>query len=134
MSVTHELVNGILVLTAEGESTPAEIAAAFDAALADPDLRAPKGILIDTLQATVRGLTDEAIRAAAAHFSSAADRVGKRRALLVATALDETQGRIGAVYEDVWFRAELRMFRDRADAEAWLNSPAEGSPGELPPR
>ena len=125
MSVTHEVVNKALVLTVRGTSTPSDVTAAFDAALADPSLVTPNGVLLDTHQASVEGLTDGAIRAVAAHFARQSSRVGKRRALVVSTALDEVHGRIGAIYEDVWHRAELRVFREKADAEAWLSSPGK---------
>ena len=126
MSVTHEVVNKALVLTVRGVSTPSDVTAAFDAALADTSLDAPNGVLLDTRQASIEGLTDDAIREVAAHFARQSNRVGKRRALVVSTALDEVHGRIGAIYEDVWHGAELRVFPEKADAEAWLSSREEG--------
>jgi hypothetical protein len=54
MSVTHEVVNKALVLTVRGVSTPSDVTAAFDAALADTSLDVPNGVLIDTRQAIAR--------------------------------------------------------------------------------
>jgi pyruvoyl-dependent arginine decarboxylase (PvlArgDC) len=115
-----------MVLTVRGVSTPSDVTAAFDAALADPSIDAPNGVLLDSHQASIEGLTDGAIREVASHFARQSSRVGMRRALVVSTALDEEHGRIAAIYEDVWHGVELRVFPEKADAEAWLSSPEEG--------
>ncbi|NUO65304.1 MAG: hypothetical protein HOQ11_03255 [Gemmatimonadaceae bacterium] len=121
MPVAYDFTNGVLRLTTEGASAPADVAAAMDAAIADDACPALRGLLLDARGSTTAARRSSLeIRAIAENVASQADRFGGRLALLAQTDVVYGLMRMGEVWVQAGGRVRSRVFRDEGEALAWL--------------
>jgi hypothetical protein len=124
MPVAYDFTNGVLRLTMEGASSPADVVAAMQAAIADdarPELR---GLLLDARGSTTAAKRSSAeIRLIAEEVARRADDFGGRLALLANSDVVYGLMRMGEVWVQAEGRVRSRVFRDEAEALAWLAPP-----------
>ena len=118
-SFSWRIANGLVYITGASQATPQDWRAALNAILADPRHRPGMGLLQDH-RATTRAPNTAEIQGAAAFLRSRSERLGIARwALVVEKDVSYGMGRIAGV---VFARTSIvsRVFRDIAEAEAWV--------------
>jgi hypothetical protein len=105
---------------ASGVVTEAEVAIGAAKAVGDPDFGAHYRLLIDYSEATSISMSVDAV---ARFAQSKAFAPRSRRAFLATTPLAFGLGRMYEIYASLGdTSAPVRVFHDRAEALAWLNS------------
>ncbi len=120
MPVTYAIDGKLVRLSLVGDHQPAEVTERFLEALADPECPPVADMLIDISDSqalAVRAAWE--IRYVAQFVGPHADRVGGRVAVLVASDLDYSLTRMGAIYSAV-VGVESKIFYDEGDALEWL--------------
>lgn len=130
MPVAYDFTNGVLRLTMEGASSPADVAAAMDAAIADDARPELHGLLLDARASTTASKRSSAeIRLIAEDVARQADHFGGRLALLAKTDVVYGLMRMGEVWVQAGGRVSSRVFRDESEALAWLAPGGAGAEG-----
>ena len=119
MPFSWRIANGLVYITGDGDAESAHWRAAVEAVLADPRHRPGMGLIQDH-RATTRVPSTAEIQGAAAFLRARSERIGITRwAVVVAKDVSYGMGRIaGVVFEKT--SVVSRVFRDMADAEAWV--------------
>ena len=119
MPFSWRIANGIVYITGDGDAESTHWRAAVEAALSDPRHR-PGMRLIQDHRATTRIPSTAEIQAAAAFLRARSERLGITRwAIVVAKDVSYGMGRlVGVVFEKT--SVVSRVFRDMAEAEAWV--------------
>lgn len=105
---------------ASGVVTEAEVATGAANAIGDPDFGSHYRLLLDYSEATSISMSVDAVARLA---QSSAFSPRSRRAFLATTPLTFGLGRMYETYASLGdTSAPVRVFRDRAEALAWLNS------------
>ncbi|MFL5562242.1 MAG: STAS/SEC14 domain-containing protein [Gemmatimonadaceae bacterium] len=120
MSVTYEVDGSTIALRLRGEYTTAAVRATALAAFADPDAAGATGLLFDVSHSrSIAGRSASEVRAMADFLASHAERFGRRLALVASSDAAFGLMRLGAVGLEQK-GVDSRVFRDLAEAEAWL--------------
>jgi hypothetical protein len=127
MPVFHTLKDGIVIVTVDGDYTSPELKRAGARALEDPGVDGKARVLLDMSGAAgMAKRSQEELRETAHLFSSMGGDV-EAVAILAPDDLSFGLMRVGlAYYTASGERAEI--FRERAQALAWLGDPAAAAP------
>jgi SpoIIAA-like len=128
MPVTYQLDGSIIALRLSGVYGTADVREAALAAFADPAAAGATGLLFDvTHSRSITGRTATEVRAMADFFADHAEHFGSRMALVASSDAAFGLMRLGSVGIEQK-GVDSRVFRDAADAEAWLAECRAGRP------
>ena len=120
MSVTYEVDGSTIALRLRGEYDTAAVRAAALAAFADRAAAGATGLLLDVSHSrSISSRSASEVRAMADFLASHAERFGRRLALVATSDVAFGLMRLGAVSVEQK-GVDSRVFRDVAEAEAWL--------------
>ena len=127
MPVAYDFTEGVLRLTMQGASSPADVTAMIDAALRDERRPALRGLLLDARESTTAAKRSSAqIRGLAEEVERRGAEFGGRLALLATSDIVYGLMRMGEVWVQASGKVQSRVFRDEEEALAWLASPGDG--------
>ena len=121
----HSIEGGLLRMELVGTYTHPDIGRAFLAAIADPACPREVRLLVDVRRSEVLAeRSADQIRAVSEFLGPHADRIGRRCAVVAVSDVHYGLTRMGAVFCE-GAGVTTRVFREAADALAWLGSPAD---------
>lgn len=116
----------VVVVRAEGVVRDADLLDLARQLAADPQVRSGVHELVDLRDADVAAVTSEALREMADTFAAHdAGPTGARIAIVASRDAAYGLSRMYQAYRGDRIPAELSVFRDMAEARAWLGLPAE---------
>lgn len=116
--ISSRIANGVVLLESAETATFTEWCEAFKGFLADPDYRPSMGVIHDWRRLLTAPPSTE-IMARAEYVTEIPAMKGTRWALIVAGTAAYGMGRMAEILMET-SSVELRVFRDMAEAEAWV--------------
>ncbi len=118
MPISWRIANGVVLLESAETATFREWCEALKGFLADPDYRPGMGVIHDWRRLLTASPSTE-IMARAEYVTEIPAMKGTRWALIVAGTVTYGMGRMAEILMET-SSVELRVFRDMAEAEAWV--------------